>query len=103
MPRAVLTCTRGCDTGHLRPSSDCDWQAVETLTEVLKEVEVSKPRIPVISNVDAKPHSDPAVIKKILTQQVGSPLAPARPLGYPAPLGSPPLGTRHLTRATPHT
>ena len=33
-------------------------------------MEVSKPRIPVISNVDAKPHSDPAVIKSILTQQV---------------------------------
>ena len=38
---------------------------------MLETVEVSKPRIPVISNVDAKPHSDPAVIKKILTQQVG--------------------------------
>ena len=36
---------------------------------VLKEVEVSKPRIPVISNVDAKSHSDPAVIKDILTKQ----------------------------------
>jgi malonyl CoA-acyl carrier protein transacylase len=30
-----------------------------------------KPRIPVISNVDARPHSDPAVIKQILTRQVG--------------------------------
>ena len=33
--------------------------AVGKLEEVLKEVEVKKPRIPVISNVDAKAHSDP--------------------------------------------
>ena len=38
------------------------------------EVEVSKPRIPVISNVDAKAHSDPAVIKDILTKQVTAPV-----------------------------
>ena len=48
--------------------------AVSTLEEVLKEVEVSKPRIPVISNVDAKAHSDPAVIKSILTKQVTAPV-----------------------------
>ncbi|KAL1516044.1 hypothetical protein AB1Y20_002656 [Prymnesium parvum] len=48
--------------------------AVEKLAEVLKSVEVVKPRIPVISNVDAKPHSDPAVIKDILTQQVTAPV-----------------------------
>merc|ERR1712217_195860 len=48
--------------------------AVETLSEVLKTVEVSKPRIPVISNVDAKPHSDPSVIKSILTKQVTAPV-----------------------------
>jgi len=48
--------------------------AVSKLEEVLKEVEVSKPRIPVVSNVDAKAHSDPAVIKSILTQQVTAPV-----------------------------
>jgi len=48
--------------------------AVETLEGVLKEVVVSKPRIPVISNVDAKPHSDPEVIKSILTKQVTAPV-----------------------------
>ena len=42
--------------------------------QVLKGIEVTKPRIPVISNVDAKPHSDPAVIKEILTQQVTAPV-----------------------------
>merc|ERR1719453_2317554 len=48
--------------------------AVGRLEEVLKEVEISKPRIPVISNVDAKAHSDPAVIKDILTKQVTAPV-----------------------------
>jgi [acyl-carrier-protein] S-malonyltransferase len=31
-------------------------------------------RIPVISNVDAKPHSDPDTIKKLLATQVTSPV-----------------------------
>eukprot|EP00310_Coccolithus_braarudii_P012329 CAMPEP_0183350478 /NCGR_PEP_ID=MMETSP0164_2-20130417/19122_1 /TAXON_ID=221442 /ORGANISM="Coccolithus pelagicus ssp braarudi, Strain PLY182g" /LENGTH=352 /DNA_ID=CAMNT_0025522403 /DNA_START=19 /DNA_END=1077 /DNA_ORIENTATION=+ len=48
--------------------------AVPKLEEVLKSVDVSKPRIPVISNVDAKPHSDPDVIKGILTKQVTAPV-----------------------------
>lgn len=48
--------------------------AVDALKEVLETVEISKPRIPVISNVDAKPHSDPAVIKKLLANQVTSPV-----------------------------
>jgi len=48
--------------------------AVEALEEVLKDVEIKKPRIPVISNVDAKPHSDPDVIKKILANQVTGPV-----------------------------
>ena len=71
----------------------CARQAVETLEGVLKEVEVSKPRIPVISNVDAKPHSDPEVIKSILTKQVGPvrtprtlpPRCALAPLPPPAP------------------
>jgi [acyl-carrier-protein] S-malonyltransferase len=48
--------------------------AVASLEEVLAGVEIKKPRIPVISNVDAKPHSDPEVIKKILATQVTSPV-----------------------------
>jgi len=48
--------------------------AVAKLEEVLSTVEVKKPRIPVISNVDAKAHSDPAVIKDILTKQVTAPV-----------------------------
>ncbi|KAG7357164.1 malonyl CoA-acyl carrier protein transacylase [Nitzschia inconspicua] len=48
--------------------------AVSSLEEVLGEVEIKKPRIPVISNVDAKPHSDPETIKKLLATQVTSPV-----------------------------
>jgi hypothetical protein len=46
--------------------------AAEKLQEALNNTAISTPRIPVISNVDAQPHSDPAVIKDILTKQVRS-------------------------------
>ncbi|KAL7580113.1 hypothetical protein ACA910_012874 [Epithemia clementina (nom. ined.)] len=48
--------------------------AVSALEEVLAGVELKKPRIPVISNVDAKPHSDPETMKKLLATQVTSPV-----------------------------
>lgn len=48
--------------------------AVASLEEVLAGVQLQKPRIPVISNVDAKPHSDPEAIKKLLATQVTSPV-----------------------------
>ena len=48
--------------------------AVAALEEVLAGVEIKRPRIPVISNVDAKPHSDPETIKKLLATQVTSPV-----------------------------
>ena len=48
--------------------------AVAALEEVLEGVEIKKPKIPVISNVDAKPHSDPDTIKKLLGTQVTSPV-----------------------------
>jgi [acyl-carrier-protein] S-malonyltransferase len=48
--------------------------AVDSLRKVLDTVEIKKPRIPVLSNVDAKPHSDPAVIKELLATQVTSPV-----------------------------
>lgn len=48
--------------------------AVASLREVLGDVVIEKPRIPVISNVDAKPHSDPEVIKELLATQVTSPV-----------------------------
>uniref|UniRef100_A0A7S4NF48 Malonyl-CoA:ACP transacylase (MAT) domain-containing protein n=2 Tax=Guillardia theta TaxID=55529 RepID=A0A7S4NF48_GUITH len=48
--------------------------AVSKLSDVLATVEIKKPRIPVISNVDAMPHSCPTTIKNILTRQVTSPV-----------------------------
>ena len=48
--------------------------AVASLEKVLAETEIKKPRIPVISNVDAAPHSDPDTIKKLLATQVTSPV-----------------------------
>lgn len=36
----------------------------------LAKTNIHEPRIPVISNVDAQPHSDPDVIKDILGRQV---------------------------------
>jgi len=48
--------------------------AVDALSEALKETEVLSPRIPVVSNVDAQPHADPAVIKDLLAKQVTSPV-----------------------------
>ena len=48
--------------------------AVEKLTAALANVPMSEPRIPVVSNVDAKPHSDPEEIRDLLIRQVVSPV-----------------------------
>jgi [acyl-carrier-protein] S-malonyltransferase len=48
--------------------------AVARLESALADTPFQTPRIPVVSNVDAKPHSDPAVIKAILARQVVSPV-----------------------------
>jgi [acyl-carrier-protein] S-malonyltransferase len=48
--------------------------AVDKLKEALANISFSEPRIPVISNVDSKPHSDPETIKDILSRQVTSPV-----------------------------
>ncbi|KAH9309176.1 hypothetical protein KI387_037087 [Taxus chinensis] len=48
--------------------------AVSRLEAALAETEIKTPKIPVISNVDAQPHSDPVTIKKILARQVTSPV-----------------------------
>jgi len=46
--------------------------AVERLRKALADVRLQKPRIPVISNVDAQPHDDPNEIRELLIQQVCS-------------------------------
>uniref|UniRef100_A0A7R9YU04 Malonyl-CoA:ACP transacylase (MAT) domain-containing protein n=1 Tax=Chlamydomonas euryale TaxID=1486919 RepID=A0A7R9YU04_9CHLO len=48
--------------------------AVAKLKEALAATEIITPRIPVVSNVDAKPHSDPETIRDILSRQVTSPV-----------------------------
>ncbi|KAK9057533.1 hypothetical protein SSX86_022369 [Deinandra increscens subsp. villosa] len=48
--------------------------ALSQLESALSATQFKKPRIPVISNVDAEPHADPAAIKKILARQVTSPV-----------------------------
>lgn len=48
--------------------------AVEKLQEALSSTQIVEPRIPVISNVDVLPHSDPDTIKAILARQVTSPV-----------------------------
>lgn len=48
--------------------------AVSSLQEVLEKVDLQKPRIPVVCNVDAKPHSDPDTIKQLLMTQVTAPV-----------------------------
>ncbi len=48
--------------------------ADEQLATALDSVEVSPPRVPVWSNVDAQPHSDPADIRRLLIKQVVQPV-----------------------------
>ncbi len=48
--------------------------ADERLAEALAAVELKSPRVPVWSNVDAKPHTDPAEIRGLLVRQVLSPV-----------------------------
>ena len=48
--------------------------AVDRLAAALDGVEIKKPRIPVVSNVDARPHDDPEEIRQLLVRQVVSPV-----------------------------
>jgi [acyl-carrier-protein] S-malonyltransferase len=48
--------------------------AVAPLTAVLDHVELRRPRIPVLSNVDALPHWDPAEIRSVLARQIVRPV-----------------------------
>jgi len=48
--------------------------AVDKLKEALAAADLKSPRIPVVSNVDASPHMDPAEIRDILAQQVTAPV-----------------------------
>ncbi len=48
--------------------------AVDRLAAALADVPMRKPRIPVISNVDARPHDDPEEMRQLLIRQVVSPV-----------------------------
>ncbi|TWT94967.1 ACP S-malonyltransferase [Neorhodopirellula pilleata] len=48
--------------------------AVAALTQALADVEITPTRIPVYSNVDAKPHQDPNEIRELLAKQVVNPV-----------------------------
>ena len=46
----------------------------QRLKAVNQQVELSPPRIPVVSNVDAQPHTDPGEMRDLLLQQIVSPV-----------------------------
>lgn len=48
--------------------------AVAKLSAALASAALSRPRIPVVSNVDAVPHEDPEEIRQLLVKQVVSPV-----------------------------
>ncbi len=48
--------------------------AVDRLAAALGKVSLHKPRISVVSNVDANPHDDPEEIRRLLVQQVVKPV-----------------------------
>lgn len=48
--------------------------AVERLTAALRNAPLQKPRLPVVSNVDAQPHDNPDEIRRLLIQQVVNPV-----------------------------
>jgi [acyl-carrier-protein] S-malonyltransferase len=54
-------------TAIMKPADD-------RLAAALSRIDLREPRIPVWSNVDARPHTDPAEIRKLLVQQVVSPV-----------------------------
>lgn len=54
-------------TSLMKPADD-------TLARALKEVDIKPPRVPVWSNVDAKPHTDPEEIRQLLVRQVVQPV-----------------------------
>src|SRR5690606_20544546 len=56
--------------------------ADERLAEVLADVPLRKPNIPVVSNVDAQPHDDPEEIRELLIKEVVQPVRWEDSMGY---------------------
>src|SRR5207244_10350951 len=66
--RTIRLAVAGAFHTHLMKPAD------EKLAEALAQVEVRAPAIPVWSNVDARPHTDPAEIRQLLIRQVLQPV-----------------------------
>lgn len=66
--RAIPLAVAGAFHTHIMKPAD------EAVAEVLAEVEIRPPEIPVVSNVDAQTHSDPEEIRDLLIRQVISPV-----------------------------
>ena len=62
-----LTVAGAFHTRLMKPADD-------RLAEALGRVEIHAPRVPVWSNVDARPHTDPAEIRALLVRQVIAPV-----------------------------
>ena len=61
--------------------------ADERLAEALADVPMRRPRIPVVSNVDAQPHDDPEEIRQLLVRQVLQPVLWEDSMRYLLPQG----------------
>jgi [acyl-carrier-protein] S-malonyltransferase len=66
--KAVPLAVAGAFHTHIMRPAD------ERLAEALSRIRIHKPRIPVVSNVDARPHDDPAEIRELLVKQVLQPV-----------------------------
>ena len=64
---APLSVAGAFHTDIMKPADD-------RLAEALAAVEIREPRLPVLSNVDARPHRDPESIRQTLVAQVLSPV-----------------------------
>ena len=61
--------------------------AAEVFMEHLSSIEIRSPAIPVVHNVDVKPHRDPTEIRSVLKQQLYSSVKWDSTLEYLADLG----------------
>ena len=61
--------------------------AAEKFAGVLENVAINQPGVPVVSNVDGRPSSDPAEIRKKLAQQITSPVQWVDSIEYMAAQG----------------
>ena len=58
--------------------------AAERMGEVLADIEIRQPQIPVISNVSAEPHSDPETTRRLLQEQITQPVQWLQSVDYMA-------------------